>query len=228
MPKTSKCFISAASIFSTIVCVAHTSESRAGNLSATISLVSDYVFRGVSFTDGPAIQGSIDYGFDSGFYLGIWTSNYDFDTAAKQELDYYGGYSRSLNEQVSISAGASRYTFISEHEIDYNEFHIGLVLWQFEPKIWYAVNYGGSGGDAQYYELGYKISLPKEFSVGLRAGYSAFDSQIGINDYSDYMLNVEKSFGRFDTEIRVTDTNENQYGDREGVRVIASISTTFN
>jgi len=42
------------------------------------------------------------------------------------------------------------------------------------------------------------------------------------------MLNVEKSFGRFDTEIRVTDTSENQYGDREGLKIIAAISTTFN
>jgi len=228
MLKTSNSFVSLASIFGAIISVTHTSELSAGNLSATIAVVSDYVFRGVSFTDGPAIQGSIDYAFDSGVYLGIWSSNYDFDTTAKQELDYYGGYSRTLNKQVSLSIGASRYTFISEHDIDYNEFHIALVLWQFEPKLWYAVNYGGSDGDAQYYELGYKINLPREFSLGLRAGYSAFDSRIGINDYLDYMLNVKKSFGRFDTEIRVTDTNENQYGDREGLKIIAAISTMFN
>ena len=45
-------------------------------LTANIGLVSDYVFRGLTQTNGrPAIQGGIDYAHSSGFYVGTWLSN---------------------------------------------------------------------------------------------------------------------------------------------------------
>ena len=41
--------------------------------SATTTLASDYVFRGISNTDGdPTIQGSFDFEHESGFYAGVW------------------------------------------------------------------------------------------------------------------------------------------------------------
>ena len=38
---------------------------------------------------------------------------------------------------------------------------------------------------------------------------------------------LDYTFGRFDSEIRVTDTNEDQFGDREDARIVLSVSTTF-
>ena len=43
------------------------STAANAGLSATVTATSDYTFNGVSQTDnGPALQGSLDYGFDSG------------------------------------------------------------------------------------------------------------------------------------------------------------------
>lgn len=39
------------------------------NFSSTIYLMNDYRFRGISNSDGPAIQGSLDWTYN-GFYLG--------------------------------------------------------------------------------------------------------------------------------------------------------------
>ena len=73
--------------------------------SANVTLTSDYVFRGVSQTDeDPAIQGGFDLSHDSGFYIGAWASNVDFneedstdpaaDDAADMELDLKVGYAK--------------------------------------------------------------------------------------------------------------------------------------
>ena len=62
-----------------------------GNVAAT----TNYVWRGVTqIDDGPAVQGGLDYAHDSGFYVGTWASNVDFDgeNDPQYELDLYGGY----------------------------------------------------------------------------------------------------------------------------------------
>ena len=53
---------------------AHTFTGNAG-------LVSQYIFRGLSQTNGdPAIQGGADYSHASGFYAGTWLSNISWFT----------------------------------------------------------------------------------------------------------------------------------------------------
>lgn len=80
--------------------------------SATTTLASDYVFRGISNTDGdPAIQGSMDYEHESGFYAGVWASNVKFrenagedavDTVdeASIEIDYYAGFASEFDNGI--------------------------------------------------------------------------------------------------------------------------------
>ena len=49
-------------------------------LTANVSLVSDYRFRGVSQSfRRPAVQGGVDWAHDSGFYVGTWASTVDDD-----------------------------------------------------------------------------------------------------------------------------------------------------
>jgi uncharacterized protein (TIGR02001 family) len=57
------------------------------SVSANIGAVSNYIWRGVTQTgDQAAIQGGLDYGHESGFYLGTWASNVDFDEGAPEEV----------------------------------------------------------------------------------------------------------------------------------------------
>src|SRR5450759_2873562 len=46
-----------------------------------VGLVSQYIFRGLSQTNGsPALQGGLDYAHSSGFYAGTWLSNISWYT----------------------------------------------------------------------------------------------------------------------------------------------------
>jgi uncharacterized protein (TIGR02001 family) len=98
--------------------------------SANVGLTSDYVFRGVSQTQGnPAIQGGFDYSHASGFYLGTWGSNVSwvsvrsfkdstgavttgdpFKENNSMELDLYGGYKGSVGD-FGYDLGAITYYY---------------------------------------------------------------------------------------------------------------------
>jgi Bacterial protein of unknown function (Gcw_chp) len=60
------------------------------NFTANVALASDYRFRGISQTDGFAIQGGMDWAYQ-GFFLGTWASNTEFSDE-NIEVDIYGGY----------------------------------------------------------------------------------------------------------------------------------------
>ena len=73
-------------------------------LTGNFGLFSEYIFRGLTQTDGdPAVQGGFDYAHSSGFYLGTWASNIswlkDFDAYSKggsMEWDFYGGFRNTI------------------------------------------------------------------------------------------------------------------------------------
>ena len=59
----------------------HAIPASEHTVTGNITLASQYVYRGLSQTDGkPAIQGGIDYSHSSGFYLGTWLSNISWFT----------------------------------------------------------------------------------------------------------------------------------------------------
>lgn len=82
-------------------------------LSGNVALVSDYRFRGVSFSDGdPALQGGIDLGHDSGVYIGTWGSTITGGTAfGELELDIYAGWSGEVSDGVTFDIGLLYYIY---------------------------------------------------------------------------------------------------------------------
>src|SRR5687768_17626345 len=74
--------------------------------SSTWTAVSDYDFRGWSQTaKDPALQASADYAFaDTGFSMGAWASNVDFENDADIELDLYANYVGEINDTFSWTA----------------------------------------------------------------------------------------------------------------------------
>ena len=94
------------------------------NFSATFTLATDYVFRGISQTDSkPAVQGSLDYAYPLGIYLGVWGSN--LNSAISKggvELDFYLGYGTELFTNFNIDLAVFYYSYPgggSDPEPDY-------------------------------------------------------------------------------------------------------------
>ena len=80
------------------------------DVTATITGVSDYRFRGVSSSDrDPALQGSVDVTFH-GFYVGAWASSIARTADTHAELDLYAGYSGSAGP-IEYEVGAIAYLY---------------------------------------------------------------------------------------------------------------------
>ncbi|MFZ1741930.1 MAG: TorF family putative porin [Pontixanthobacter sp.] len=88
-------------------------------ISGNVALVSDYRFRGISFSDGdPALQGGIDIAHSSGLYVGTWASTISGGSPyGEMELDIYGGWSGEVSDGVSVDVGLLYYIYPTENEL---------------------------------------------------------------------------------------------------------------
>ena len=97
--------------------VALASATAVAEVSMTVGMVSDYVYRGSELGDAGAYA-SIDYA-SGGFYAGVWTIS-DTDTADSLEYDIYAGYETEISG-VSVGLGytAYEYTGPSDSEAEF-------------------------------------------------------------------------------------------------------------
>lgn len=225
--------------------------ANAGELSATVTAVSDYDFRGVSLSaEDPALQASVDWAHDSGFYAGAWASNIDYgsDIDGDIELDLYLGWAGEFANETGWDVGIVWYTYpdsssslTADSISDYPEIYAGLSFGALEVKQWYSNDYGGSDMDGLYTEVNYGFELPADFGLNLHLGYNFGN---GIEDsygaeFLDFSVGVAKTLGNFDLELKVTGTelDEDDYGLPPGAsfddvfnpepRLVLSIATSF-
>jgi uncharacterized protein (TIGR02001 family) len=210
-------------------------------LSSTWTLTNDYDFRGISQSaKDPAIQASLDYAADSGWYVGAWASNVDFgDLDVDYEVDLYTGFAGGEEGGLGYDVGLIYYAYPDESDVDYIEAYGGLTYDWFEGKLWYSNDFGGdlTDGDtsAIYLEANATFPLPQDFSLLLHAGLSTgdyWDDVIG-DDAIDYSIGVGYSINNFDLALKYVDTEtdddfivEDDVFNNEG-RVIFTVSTTF-
>lgn len=209
--------------------------------SVTLTGVSDYVFLGISQTGGePAIQGSIDWTHDSGFYLGSWASNVDFEdnSNVKREFDFYGGYRHDFGKlstdwsllQVAYSAPKPGF--------DYNYSEAKLMLkyplderFTLNSEYRYSPDYSGDAGDEHYIGAGVDVALPYEigFSTGIGYQWIEKNANYGYPDYANWRAGFTYPLEGFNLGLTYTDTNisENDCPNNCDGRVIFSVSRTF-
>lgn len=117
-----KCLaVALGSIFS-LPALAADAPASPHTFSSNVSLVSDYLYRGISQTNGKAaIQGGFDYSHASGFYAGVWGSSISWltdagagsqvATSSQVELDTYLGFKNSFSGDFSYDVGYLRYNY---------------------------------------------------------------------------------------------------------------------
>ena len=216
-------------------------------ITGTVTAVSDYDFRGISLSaKDPALQGSIDWAHDSGFYAGAWASNIDYGDGydGNIELDLYAGFAGEFAEGFGYDVGIVYYLYPDSSEnrsrcrdleedceiADYPEIY-GALSWKWlELKQWYSNDLSGTDEDGFYTEGNASFELPANFTIDAHLGYNygdAFDDA----EYLDYSIGVGYTLGNFDLGLKWVDNDIDQQeeGDvfnSEG-RVIFSVSTTF-
>jgi uncharacterized protein (TIGR02001 family) len=212
-------------------------------VSSTWTLTNDYDFRGASQSaKDPAIQASVDYAHESGWYLGAWGSNVDFgdDAGVDWELDLYTGFSGGEEDGLGWDVGLVYYTYPDESDFNYPEIYGKLSYGVFSGALFYSNDYVNSSENAFYISGDANVPLPRNFSVLAHAGYSFGDFWDGADgepssDYIDWSVGVGYTVSHFDLALKWVDTtlDEGDFGFSDGDvfntegRVIFTFATTF-
>ena len=165
-------------------------------VSANVSFTSDYIWRGMTQSDAPAIQGGFDFAADNGFYAGIWGSNVNFNNGAGSELDYYFGYATEVGS-VGVDVGYISYEYIdSTPDATFDETYLGLSYGDFGVSFAF--------GDYDYTEVSYALG----------------DVSFSYGDYDEYGSNFLISYGfscgSYDCALAYSDfSNDGSYGESE-------------
>lgn len=165
-------------------------------ISANATVVSDYVFRGITQTDnGAALQAGLDYSHSSGAYASLWASNVDFGDDTTLEYDYIAGYATEISG-VGIDAGYVSYNY-NEGGTTLAEFYLALSYTDASFSFYRDQDYGYS-----YYNLGYDFALPSDYTLSLAGGITANAGE--AENVNDALISVGKSFALADVALSVS------------------------
>lgn len=197
-------------------------------VSATVTLASDYMFRGISQTDnGAAAQASLDYSHETGAFAGIFVSNIDFGDDGDVEIDYYAGYAGG-NDTMDWDISYTYYTYTGysgDEDYNYGELIANAYIDNLTLSLGYSNDYFQTGESASYIGASYDFTLTNDYTLTTQAGYSIGEDALGEN-IVDYSLTVSKSFNQFDVAVALTDTNLDDV-DTADTRLVLSVSRTF-
>jgi len=206
--------------------------------SSNVSLVSDYLYRGMSQTTaGAAIQGGFDLSHASGLYAGVWGSSINWLAAAGStggEFDTYAGYKTTVSD-VGLDAGYLRYNYPGKYaggfvSADTDELYGAVSYSIVTAKLSYSVSNLFGVADSKgstYFEL--NANYPLE-GTGITLGGHFGKQTVAKNsaaDYSDYKLSASKDFSGYVLGLAYSSTSvasTNTLG--EGVAVL-SLSRAF-
>lgn len=209
-------------------------------VSSTWTLTNDYDFRGFTQTaKDPALQASLDYAHDSGFYAGVWFSNVKFaDSGYKGDLehDIYLGFTNKIGKDWTYDVGVIDYTY-NQHVYDFQEVYASIAYSWLKAKFFYSPDFGGdttSGNTpAEALTLDATIPLPANFSILAHVGHNW--GNYWPEAYNDYSAGVGYTAGKFSLALKYVDTDTTlSKGNRitgdifnnEG-RVVFTVATTF-
>jgi uncharacterized protein (TIGR02001 family) len=213
-----------ASIAAALLMGAATAQAE---ISANVTLATDYTFRGISQTgERGAIQGGFDWSGESGLYAGIWASNINFGGDASTEMDYYGGFAGETAGGLGYDIGFIYYDYENESEFDYLEFALGFSYADFSAGVNYSNKFGDGGPKYIYYSAGYDMALTEEFSLGYT--YTDEDDfwEEGEDTYWDYGITLGYSAFELDFALAFIGTSLNDVDEADN-RVVFSISKEF-
>jgi uncharacterized protein (TIGR02001 family) len=184
------------------------------DVTATVSVVSDYHFRGFSLTDrDPALQGSIDVSHTpTGLYAGAWGSTISRYGGAKTEIDLYAGWETSLGP-IDLDVGGQFYLFPNGSGVNYAEFYsyLGHTIGPAELRagVIYAPSQDNLGNtDNLYLTSDARVGIPETpVTITASVGYEngAFEGPSGSK--LDWSLGAEATKGIFTLGISYVDTD---------------------
>lgn len=198
-----------------VTCLLPFATQAADRLDTHVSVLTDYVYRGISMTDNKAaVQAGLEYRRSDGPYIGAIVSNVDLPSGSDLEGTFYLGFAGEIKEANfgwSIGADAYRYNE-SDDNIEDVYLQIAFDIWPERFKVLL-------GG---YYEWDPKNVIGEaalQFDIGSGVKFTAnpgvvdYDDNTVVEDYRWLKLSLSKTF-TFDSPLRAVDV-EVAYSDTD-------------
>ena len=150
-------------------------SGASAQFSGTLSGVSDYRYRGVTFTDKmPAAQAGVTYDEPKGWYAGAFGSTVRLKPPGGPSSYFqaivYGGYAKRLSSGISVEAGGDYSGFAGSNDLDYGEVFVGAATDNLNARIYYSPRYFGQSSSAVYGEINATQPLFERVRLHLHAG----------------------------------------------------------
>jgi uncharacterized protein (TIGR02001 family) len=194
----------AAALLTAASCIAQTSGS--------VSLVSDYRFRGVSLSQGhPEPQIHLGYDGKSGWYAGAFASGARLDAEGNgnAHLMGYAGYFQRLSSGFGWELGASKSLFFGASDANYAEVFAGLASNDVSGRLYLSPDYYGSGIRTLYAEVNGSYQVRRRLHVLGHVGFlqalsGRERSQVRPGNRYDVRIGASASLGDWNVQLAWT------------------------
>jgi uncharacterized protein (TIGR02001 family) len=211
---------------------AASAQDSGPSIAFNLGLASDYIFRGVTQSDGdPVVFGGADVTAGK-FYAGVWASSLDYLDSTDAEIDYYFGVKPTFGP-ISADFAAIYYTYVDQPQgADYN-------YWEFKAAasvpagagsigtaLYVSPDYFGAGvKETAYYEV--NAAYPVMDKLSLSGAVGRLDYK-GNGDYTTW--NLGGSYALTDNlsiDVRYADTSRHEFGTYYEESFTATLKATF-
>jgi uncharacterized protein (TIGR02001 family) len=206
------------------------------SLTGSVSIVNDYLFRGLSQTSqDPALQAGAEYGSSESWYIGGWGSNVswlsDLSSSAARisnslEIDLYAGWRIPFADVWKLDLGIYTYYYPGDYPHGFTrpyttEAYIGIAWSIATLKYSHALTNAFGFADSKhsdYLDLSANWEFTPSWVLNAHIGHQRIQ-HFGDADYTDWKLGVTKNFangvaiafGYYDTNA-----DENIYTNPDG------------
>lgn len=206
--------------------------TKALDISFNLGAATDYVYHGVSQSDGnPQLSAGVDTTLWGVGYVGTWISRADFDNGTDAEYDLYVGARPQLGP-VTLDLGVIYYGYINQAvgpKQDFVVFKLGgaipLGAATLGAEVHHSNDFFGQTGKATYVELNGAMPIAEKFKVSGALGHQkvAYDG-----DYTTWNLGVSYAVNDVvGLDLRYHDTDAHDLGDIYDGRVVLGVKAAF-
>ncbi len=197
---------------------------------ATVAIVSDTRFRGISQTNGkPALQVGASVEHESGFYGSLWASNVADNGGANLEVDAAIGFTKELGG-LTAEVGAIDYIYPGVTNSNYYELQSSLTgnvgPAEINVGVAYAPHQNSLGGDDNLYgSVGFELPYAKT-PLTLKGAIGLEDGAFGDRKV-DWLLGASYDLKGFDLGVSYTDTARSFGTSHSGATAVFSLGRKF-
>ena len=227
-----KAILFAATATAAVVLAGAASAQDAGpTVSFNAGVSNDYVFRGVSQTNGDMqVFGGADLSAGM-FYAGAWASNVDFSDSTDGEVDFYAGVKPTLG-LATLDLGVIYYGYIdAPNGADYSNFEFKAAAsmpagpGSIGAGVFYSPDSFGAVDDSLYYEVNGSLPIAESLTIGGALGRATFE---GPGDFTTWNVGATWSFmPNLALDVRYHDNNHAEFGKPYNERVAVTLKASF-